>query len=63
MCDGIKNMKLLRQQYNKAIDEDIELIEIEFTSGKLKYRDRWSVKDILNRHEIAELDREYIKNL
>jgi len=56
MCDGIKDMSLLRKQYQKSLDEDIEIIEIEFISGKLKYRDRWSVKNILDKWEIAQLD-------
>lgn len=58
MCDGIKDIELLREQYEKALNEDIEIIEIEFVSGRLKYRDRWSVKNILDKAEIASLDRE-----
>ena len=48
MCDGIKDVNLLREQLQTAIDNDIEIIEIEFMSGKLRYRDRWTVQRILD---------------
>ena len=54
MCDGIKNVELLRKQLRTAIDNDIEIIEIEFISGKVRHRDRWSVQEILGNVEKAE---------
>lgn len=48
MCDGIKDVELLHKQLRTAIDNDIEIIEIEFMSGKVRYRDRWSVQGILD---------------
>jgi hypothetical protein len=47
MCDGIKDMDFLQKQYDKAVVENIEIIEIEFASGQLRFRDRWSVGRIL----------------
>lgn len=51
MCTHIKDIKKLREQLNTAIENDIEIIEIEFQNGISRYRDRWSVKDILDREE------------
>lgn len=47
MCDGPKDPVLLQRQYQKAFDEDIEIIQIEYFSGRIHWRDRFSVGRIL----------------
>lgn len=61
MCDHIKDINFLRKQYNKSIENNIEIIQVEFISGDLRYRDRWSVKNILDKEEISRLDKEEIE--
>ncbi len=51
MCDDVKDFEVLRRQYNKAVIKNIEIIEIEMHSGNLRYRDRWSVKKIIDNEE------------
>ncbi len=59
MCENIKNMDTMQKRYNKAVENNIEIMEIEFSSGRLEYRDRWSVKKLLDQHEESKnnLDR------
>lgn len=53
MCVTIKNMETMRSRYNTAIENNIYIIEIEFSDDRLEYRDRWSIKKILNKYEQA----------
>lgn len=58
MCDGVKDYEQLRKQYDNAVNEGIDIIEVEFSSGNLKYRDRWSVRKILDNYELSKLGEE-----
>lgn len=51
MCDGPKDIELLKKQHKRAWDNNIEIIEIKYISGAIHYRDRYSVGRILKKNE------------
>ncbi len=63
MCDGIKDIELLKKQYENARNNNIEIIQIEFISGKIRYRDTWTVKEIIDRLETSNIERERIVSM
>ncbi len=51
MCLHIKNMEFVKKQYETAIKQDVDIIEIEFKNGIVRYRDVFTVGMIVNRLE------------
>lgn len=61
MCDGPKDLILLKKQHQKACDEDIEIVQIEYISGAIHWRDRFSVGRILSDIDSRKTDSRDIK--